>query len=403
MKILTIEMKKLRVLAVAAALTAGLISAGCLGLGRETLDQLMNAASTPDDVGTLQPVSGDGSESVVGSEAGERPAQDHGVSPPDKASAVAAQPTAPPPPTPTPHPLSIDWLRDRTVVDGELAIEETLSAGSNYSRELAYYSSEGLKVYALLTIPNGDPPSGGFPVIVFNHGYIPPSQYRTTERYVAYVDAFASSGYIVVKPDYRGHGESEGEARGGYASPDYTVDVLHALAAARRLPQADPDRVGMWGHSMGGHITLRSMVVTDSIKAGVIWAGVVASYPDLFARWHRRTGAESDATPRPSSRGRWRGELSAEFGSPDENPAFWASLSADSYLADVSGPIQLHHGTADTSVPVEFSENLHARLQQLDRASELYLYEGDDHNLSGNLYTALGRSVEFFDRHLKTD
>ena len=59
-------------------------------------------------------------------------------------------------------------------------------------------------------------PPSGWPVVVFNHGYIPPDQYRTTERYVAYVAAFAHRGYIVFKPDYRGHGFSEGTARGGY-------------------------------------------------------------------------------------------------------------------------------------------------------------------------------------------
>jgi dienelactone hydrolase len=60
-----------------------------------------------------------------------------------------------------------------------------------------------------------------------------------------------------------------------------TVDVLNALASVARYPDADPDRIGMWGHSMGGTITLRAMVVTDTIWAGVIWAGVVAPYPDL--------------------------------------------------------------------------------------------------------------------------
>ena len=98
---------------------------------------------------------------------------------------------------------------------------------------------------------------------------------------------FARNGYIVFKPDYRGHDQSEGDASGGYGSPDYTIDVLNATASVKRYPDADPNRIGMWGHSMGGHITLRSMVTTKDIKAGVIWAGVVASYPDLMSRWRR--------------------------------------------------------------------------------------------------------------------
>jgi fermentation-respiration switch protein FrsA (DUF1100 family) len=102
------------------------------------------------------------------------------------------------------------------------------------------------------------------------------------------------------------------------------------------------------------------MVVSDDIKAGVIWAGVVAPYPDLFQRWHRaRTDGEIFPTPDPSSRrGRWRREFIDLYGSPEENPEFWASISPNSYLADLSGPLQLHHGTADSSVPVEFSEIL---------------------------------------------
>lgn len=83
-------------------------------------------------------------------------------------------------------------------------------------------------------------------MIVFNHGYIPPGQYRTTERYVAYVDAFAREGYLVFRPDYRGHGRSEGDAAGGYGSPAYTIDVLNAVASLKSFPNANPEQIGMW-------------------------------------------------------------------------------------------------------------------------------------------------------------
>ena len=114
-----------------------------------------------------------------------------------------------PPPTPI-FPLSIEYLRQQDYSGSELVIEQTLAPGSNYDRYYASYYSEGLKQYGLLTVPRGQRPESGWPVIIFNHGYIPPTQYRTTERYVAYVDGFASSGYIVFRPDYRGHDRSEG-------------------------------------------------------------------------------------------------------------------------------------------------------------------------------------------------
>lgn len=55
----------------------------------------------------------------------------------------------------------------------------------NYDRYVVSYQSEGLKIYALLTIPRDSKPPTGYLAIVFNHGYIPPDVYRTTERYVA--------------------------------------------------------------------------------------------------------------------------------------------------------------------------------------------------------------------------
>ena len=295
----------------------------------------------------------------------------------------------------------IERLRQQTYPGSEVTIEETLEPGGNYDRYVASYLSEGHKIYALLTVPRGDVPETGWPVVVFNHGYIPPAQYRTTERYVAYVDGFARNGYIVFRSDYRGHGSSEGEATGGYGSPAYTVDVLNAVTAMKNYPDADPERIGMWGHSMGGHITLRSMVVTNDIKAGVIWAGVVASYPDLFARWHRPNN-DIFPTPNPNSRrGRWRRELFETYGSPEDNPDFWASVSPNTYLADLSGPIQLHHGTADSSVPSEFSETLAAQMEDEGQPVELYIYNDDNHNLSVNFSTAMQRSLEFFDEHVK--
>lgn len=311
-----------------------------------------------------------------------------------------ATPRPTPTVTPTPlHPLMIATQRQRTYEGSEIEIEQTLTPGANYNRYIASYQSEGLKIYALLTIPRGTNPTTGFPVIIFNHGYIPPSVYRTTERYVDYVDMIARSGYIVFKSDYRGHGSSEGEARGGYGSPDYTIDVLNALASMKKYPDTDLNRIGMWGHSMGGYITLRAMVIDPDIKAGVIWGGVVASYSDLLSRW-RRPGT-TDVPPSTSSSRRWRNELVEEYGTPEENPAFWESISANSFLFDLSGPIQLHHGTADTSVPLEFSQTLYQQIKAVGGSVELYTYQGDNHNISSNMRTAMTRSIQFFDKYVK--
>lgn len=321
------------------------------------------------------------------------------ASPPPLPTDTAAPTSTPlPTPTPTPHPLEIEAMRARSYPGSDIVIERELDPGVNYRRYYVSYLSEGLKIYALMTVPNGEKPPSGWPVIVFNHGYIPPQVYRTTERYIAYVDLIARSGYIVFRSDYRGHDQSEGQARGAYSNPDYTIDVLNAVASVKRYPDADPNRIGMWGHSMGGYITLRSMVISPDIKAGVIWAGVVASYPDLLYNWRRGPAASPDSMPRPGS---WRTTFVQQYGSPETNPEFWNAISANSYLSEISGPIQLHHGTADTDVPVAFSETLFYQMLAAGQYVELYTYEGDNHNISNSFSTAMQRTIEFFDRYVK--
>jgi uncharacterized protein len=294
-------------------------------------------------------------------------------------------------------PLQIDAMRARAYPGSDIVIEAVLDPGVNYSRYYVSYLSEGLKIYALMTVPDGEKPSTGWPVIIFNHGYIPPDVYRTTERYIAYVDLIARSGYIVFRSDYRGHDRSEGAAGGVYTEPNYSIDVLNAVASMKRHPDADPDRIGMWGHSMGGYITLRSMVVSQDIKVGVIWAGVVARYPDLFTRWN--AGARNTS----AAPGSWVYSLEQSYGTVEANPEFWNSISANAYVKDLNRPIQLHHGTADHDVPWQFSEMLYDEMLAANQVAEFYTYDGDNHNISNYFSLAMQRTIEFFDRYLKPD
>jgi dipeptidyl aminopeptidase/acylaminoacyl peptidase len=142
------------------------------------------------------------------------------------------------------------------------------------------------------------------------------------------------------------------------------------------------------------------MVVTKDIKAGVIWAGVVASYADMLNNWRRRNPnpPDGDATPTPGRR--WRQEFVELYGRPESNPIFWNAISPISYVSDV-GPIQIHHGTNDADVPISMSDSLAETLKAQNRTYEYYIYKGDNHNLSGNLGLALRRSVAFFDKYVK--
>ena len=139
-------------------------------------------------------------------------------------------------PTPTPTPmkfreLTVPYLRERAY-KSSLGKMNLLETNTTYKTYTTNYTSDGLKVNGLLTEPTGETPAGGWPAIVFVHGYIPPSLYETTGApYSAYVDYLARNGFVVFKIDLRGHGNSEGKAGGGYYGSDYVVDTLNAYAA----------------------------------------------------------------------------------------------------------------------------------------------------------------------------
>jgi len=307
-------------------------------------------------------------------------------------------------PSPAPNPLAISAMRERSYPGSDIVIEQTLEDGSNYHQYLTSYQSDGLKIYALLTVPMGNRPTNGWPVILFNHGYITPDQYQTfptVGQYATYYPVFSRSGYIVFKPDYRGNGNSEGTPEGAYYSPAYTVDDLNALASIKKYSGADPSKVGIWGHSMGGNITLRDLVVRpNDVKVAVIWGGVVGSYEDLTFNWQRKVTYQPP--PRELAlRNNQRSNLVKQYGDPRQNPTFWNTLDPTNFVTDIKVPVQLDVGGADEEVPVSFSQSLRDKLSAAGKTVEYFEYPGANHNISQGFDLAMQRSLTFFDLYLK--
>lgn len=287
-------------------------------------------------------------------------------------------------------PMFIENLRKRGYPASNISLEETLTPGANYRRYIASYKSDGLKIYGLLTIPNSPKPEKGFPTIVFLHGYINPKQYTPTSDYIASQDGLARSGFITFKPDLRGHGKSEGEATGAHFSEGYVVDALNLISALKAYSEVNPGEIGVWGHSNGGEMMLRLMVISKDIKAGVSWAGVVGSFEDMLETYIDKIPFMRLTSP-----------LVQENDLPSKNPNFWNKIDPYFYLRDISAPIQLHHGTSDEQVPIELSLHLKEELEKANKVVEYHEYPGADHNFTGTSFSlATQRSVNFFKKYL---
>ena len=317
------------------------------------------------------------------------------------ASSVVKQTTPEVPITPDSSPLTITAMRTKAYPGSDIVMERTLSAGPGYNRYIVSYQSDGLKLFGLLTIPIGVKPAGGWPVILLNHGYIPPTEYSTDQSYERIVAPLATAGYIVFKPDYRGHDNSPGMPYQVYVSPDYVTDSLNALASVRKYKDANPDKIGVWSHSMGGNITLHELVLTHDFKAAVIMAGVVGSFNNILDWWTARVATVVLTTQNDLQTDQLLLQMVNLNGTPQTNPGFWNSIDPTYFISDIETPVQIQVGSADVVVPPSFSQGLTVQLQNAGKSVTYHSYQGADHNLAPDTAAAMAEAVSFFNHYLK--
>jgi uncharacterized protein len=85
------------------------------------------------------------------------------------------------------------------------------------------------------------------PVVILAHGFS-----GTMDRLVPHAERFAADGIAALVFDYRGFGESGGQPRQVVDLPSQHQDLRAAIAWARGREDLDPDRVALWGNSLGG-------------------------------------------------------------------------------------------------------------------------------------------------------
>src|SRR3989344_9638806 len=271
----------------------------------------------------------------------------------------------------------IEQLRQRGYEGGKITIEETISHEGNYTNYIFSYQSDGLKIYGMMNIPTGN---GPFSVVVLNHGYFNQSSFTSGEGTQVIADILARNGYLTLASDYRGFGKSENDGQGSRGHrPEYAIDVLNLIASVPNLDKANASKIGMWGHSMGGEVALRSVEVTDKLKALVLWAPTSARVSDNAGFYGSRrapTGSSSNSD--------------------------MDSASPINYLQYISTPISLHQGLADTEVNPEWSKELNEALQKDGKSVEYFEYTGQDHNFRNLGWDVISkRTINFFNQYLK--
>lgn len=299
-------------------------------------------------------------------------------------------------------PYTIESLRQREYAGGLIQVRELLASNAQFTRYLIAYPSDGLTVTGVLQIPSGE---GPFPVIILNHGYWSRATYRPGTDTAEAAGYFNEHGYLTIAPDYRSWGESD--TGSSFFHTGLVIDVINLISALESLPVADTERIGIWGHSMGGGITTKVLTIDERVKAAVLYAPNSADDADLIAMWGPGCDPqqptriallcnEAEVIPSDLPEAIFEGYAHAV-----NDPMMMQAIAPLYHFEYITAPVQIHIGTADDVTPPEWSAKMVDELQLLEKKVEIYHYAGQGHFLSGqHWFTFMERSVVFFDRVL---
>jgi dipeptidyl aminopeptidase/acylaminoacyl peptidase len=266
----------------------------------------------------------------------------------------------------------------------QLVVGAELSVNEMYTSHAATYTSDGLTISAVLHEPMAHGPHPG---VVLVHGFVDPQSYLSGGELQREQDALARAGYVVLYTDLRGLAGSDGAPDG---PPDLemgmTVDVVNAIRAlgASGLPGLDSERIGLLGHSLGGLLVLNVLAA----KPGLVDAAV-AFAPSNTDRWK---DVEQYLTPGDPA----YEAITAAYGTPQTNPGYWADVSPDTFVNQVSEPLLVVHGDADVDSPYIWSVDLVAAWQQAGKNVEFLTLEGEGHVFQARWNEAMDAVIAFF-------
>lgn len=284
--------------------------------------------------------------------------------------------------TPTVVTLNDNSGKVLTTLIDNAALKEKLSARQLPQTEFFSFTTErGTELNGWMMKPTNFQASKKYPVLMYQ--YSGPGSQEVLDHYsVSWETYMASQGFIVVCVDGRGTGGRGAEFEKctylnlGVKEAEDQVSVAKYVS---ELPYVDKNRIGIWGWSFGGYMTLMAMSEgTPIFKAGVAVAAVTDwnYYDTIYGERFMRT--------------------------PQENHDGYQASSAFTRADKLHGKLLLVHGMADDNVHYQNCAEYAEHLVQLGKQFDMQIYTNRNHSIFGgytrmHLYTKL---TNFFKENL---
>jgi dipeptidyl aminopeptidase/acylaminoacyl peptidase len=243
-------------------------------------------------------------------------------------------------------------------------------------------AADGLTLHGFMITPSWRRPGERHPAVlscvyadIAKNDWIP---YDLLDLYMA-----EEMGYVVVRVDFRasdGHGR---DFRYGYFQQMGIVDAAEAVSVAsylRTLPFVDGGRIGIWGSSYGGFLTLMTLFThPGAFHTGVAWKPVTdwLSYTDDYT--------------------------AQRLGRPGEFPEVYRATSPIHHVAGLADNLLVIHGMVDDNVLVQDTIRLVQALLEAGKDFDLMLYPRADHGLTSwdeTRVDLMRRTARYFRQHL---
>ncbi len=244
-------------------------------------------------------------------------------------------------------------------------------------------AADGQTLYFRMNKPADFDPDRRYPAIVLVYGG-PHGQRVIRDWYGLPLEQILTRrGYVVFQLDNRGTGfrgvafDAPIHRRLGRVEVD---DQLVGLAYLKALPWVEPERIGMFGWSYGGYMTLMTLLQAPGAFAAGVSGAPVTDWRLYDTHYTERY-----------------------LGMPRENPKGYEASGAFPYVPNLAAPLLVIHGMADDNVLFTHSTKLFEALQDADRPFDVMTYPGAKHGLLRQ--EAEGRHgykmiLRFFDSHL---